>query len=289
MELLVISRSQTTSFSPPPPPPATSNILRLYWGPSYDQKYIYFPFPFFPIIMLRGKGSIKPVHSNSWDRVGTVVAMAGKWQRLPAVLSRWNGAQRAEGHLKSSGITLRCVTTLGSDGDPCEVTVLEGVLLGLDWHFVEQAGICFGWPLGRKSSSHPWYSKTRAPSLFEGAEWRKPFLLQQWTGLIRFPRNAIAWMYDLNSVASHIATAKKAKQMHWFRTLPSHSLVFITSPAGKPYEDAAFHSLTLKTQSVCLCAIRACVCEHRGFSPGSDKHMCATAWLHNTTPTVLSW
>lgn len=211
MELLVISRSQTTSFSPPPPPPATSNILRLYWGPSYDQKYIYFPFPFFPIIMLRGKGSIKPVHSNSWDRVGTVVAMAGKWQRLPAVLSRWNGAQRGEGHLKSSGITLRCVTTLGSDGDPCEVTVLEGVLLGLDWHFVEQAGICFGWPLGRKSSSHPWYSKTRAPSLFEGAEWRKPFLLQQWTGLIRFPRNAIAWMYDLNSIASHIATAKKGK------------------------------------------------------------------------------
>lgn len=214
--------------------------------------------------MLRGKGSIKPVHSNSRDRVGTVAARAGKRQRLPAVLSRWNGAQRGEGHLKSSGITLRCVTASQSSRDPCEVTFLEGVFfVARTDTFVEQAGMCLGWPLGKSSSS--WSSEnTERRSLSGRLRVTQPFLHQRRTGLMRFPRNAIAWMFELTPVASQIAAVKTAKQMHWFWTPPSHRLVFITSPAGKPYEDAAFQSLTLKTQSVWLCVWFG-GCEYWGF------------------------
>lgn len=82
--------------------------------------------------MLRGKGSIKPVRSERWGRVGTVAAVAGR-----------RCAQRGEGHLKSSGITSRRVAASQSDRDPCEVTILEGVFLGA-WTdtFVEVAGTC---------------------------------------------------------------------------------------------------------------------------------------------------
>lgn len=45
---LSFQEARLPHFHPPLPQPPTSNILRLYWGPSYDQKYIYFPFPFFP-------------------------------------------------------------------------------------------------------------------------------------------------------------------------------------------------------------------------------------------------
>lgn len=116
-----------------------------------------------------------------------------------------------------------------------------------------------------------------------GTEWRRPFLLRQRTGLIRFPRNAVARMYELNPVASRIATAKKGKADALIpnASLPQSCLYYFPcwqTIWGCCIPESDFEN----TKCVPVCGSRV-------WTPRFFHQAPISTWLHNTTPTVLSW